>query len=78
VIARIAASSVPIFQVNAEFDPDNFRSFGKELDEGLTKAGRTHPYLILKDHDHLSEGFAVGTSDVSLTAPLLTWIEALH
>jgi triacylglycerol lipase len=76
VIDRLTQSSVPMFVVNAELDPDGFRVFGKAFDEGMTKAGRAHPYLLLKDHDHLSEGLAVGTSDVSLTAPLLTWIQA--
>jgi acetyl esterase/lipase len=77
-IARLTRSTVPMFVVNAELDPEGFRVFGKAFDQGLTGAGRAHPYLLLKDHDHLSEGMAVGTSDVALTAPLLTWIEALH
>ncbi len=75
-IARLVKTPIPLFVANAEYDPDGFRAFGAALDEALTKAGKAHGRMFLKDHDHLSEGLAVGTSDVSLTKPLLKWIQA--
>lgn len=77
-IGRLSKVSIPMFLGNAELDPDGFRTFQKALNAGLTKAGRPYTYVFLKDHDHLSEGMAVGTADQSLTAPLLTWIRSTH
>ena len=75
-LGRLTRASVPLFVANAEYDPDGFRAFEKALNEALTKDGRPHTYVFLKDHDHLSEGMAVGTADQSLTGPLLKWIQA--
>jgi triacylglycerol lipase len=77
-IRRLTKVPVPLFVANAEYDPDGFRAFEKALNEALTKAGRNHAYVFLKDHDHLSEGLAVGTADQSLTGPLLTWIQSTN
>jgi triacylglycerol lipase len=73
--ARMAASKTPIYLVNAEYDPPFMLAYGESLDKALTAAGRKHGRQVLKDHGHLSEGMAVGTSDVSLTAPLLVWLK---
>ncbi len=70
----MAASSTPIYLVNAEYDPPFMISYGESLDKALTGAGRKHGRQVLKDHGHLSEGLAVGTADVSLTDPLLVWL----
>ncbi len=75
-VGRLTKASIPLFVANAEYDPDGFRAFEKALDDGLTAAGVKHTFLVLKDHDHLSEGLAVGTADQSLTGPLLAWIKA--
>jgi acetyl esterase/lipase len=76
-IGRLDKVSIPLFLANAEYDPDGFRTFQKSLNEGLTRAGHPYTYVFLKDHDHLSEGMAVGTADQSLTGPQLKWIQAL-
>jgi triacylglycerol lipase len=75
-IGRLSKASIPMFLGNAELDPDNFRTFQTALNAGLTKAGHPYAYVFLKDHDHMSEGMAVGTADQSLTGPLLKWIQA--
>ena len=77
-IARMIKTPIPLFVANAEYDPDGFRAYSAALDAALTKAGKPHGRVFLKDHDHLSEGLAVGTADVSLTDPLLAWIKATH
>ena len=74
--ARMVASPTPIYLVNAEYDPPFMLAYGESLDKALTAAGEAHGRQVLKDHGHLSEGLAVGTSDVSLTQPLLVWIRA--
>ena len=73
--ARMVASPTPIYLVNAEYDPVFMLAYGASLDKALTAAGKAHGRQVLKDHGHLSEGLAVGTSDVSLTAPLLVWLK---
>jgi triacylglycerol lipase len=73
--ARMAASKTPIYLVNAEYDPPFMLAYGASLDKALTDAGKAHGRQVLKDHGHLSEGLAVGTSDVSLTGPLLVWLK---
>ena len=73
--ARMVSSPTPIYLVNAEYDPVFMLNYGESLDKALTAAGKAHGRQVLKDHGHLSEGSAVGTSDVSLTAPLLVWLK---
>lgn len=77
-IGRLSKVSIPMFLANAELDPDSFRTFQTALNAGLTKAGRPYTYVFLKDHDHMSEGMAVGTADQSLTGPLLKWIRSTN
>ena len=72
--ARMVASPTPIYLVNAEYDPVFMLAYGESLDKALTSAGKAHGRQVLKDHGHLSEGLAVGTSDVSLTGPLEAWL----
>ena len=76
-IARMIKTPIPLFVANAEYDPDGFRAYAAALDAALTQAHRKHGRRFLKDHDHLSEGLAVGTADVSLTKPLLAWIQSV-
>ena len=75
-IERLSASRIPIFLAGAEFDPPQFQAFRDAAHAGLDKAGRKPGYVYLKDHGHIDEGLAVGTSDVALTDPLLKWIRA--
>ncbi|HEY5411696.1 MAG TPA: alpha/beta hydrolase [Caulobacteraceae bacterium] len=76
--ARMVKSSTPIYLVNAEYDPPFMISYGESLDKALTDAHHPHGRQVLKDHGHLSEGLAVGTSDVSLTGPLLVWLHKVE
>ena len=74
-ITGLMKSPIPLFLAGAEYDPEFFQVFRESLKEPVkSKSGSA--YVYLKDHDHLSEGFAVGTSDVSLTDPMLKWIKA--
>ena len=76
--ARMVKSPTPIYLVNAEYDPPFMLAYGESLDKALTAAGKPHGRQVLKDHGHLSEGLAVGTSDVSLTGPLLVWLHKVE
>lgn len=73
--ARLRDSRVPIFLGDAEFDPDNMKATATALREGLcATAARCPRYVHLADHNHFTEGLAVGTEDTSLTGPLMEWI----
>ena len=68
-------SRVPLMVINAELDPPVMVASGKALNDDLCKAGRCPTFLLAKDHDHLSEGMAVGTADESVSAPVLEFIQ---
>lgn len=75
---RLRASQVPIFLADAEFDPEMMLATARGLREGLCAAPDRCPrYLHLKDHNHFTEGWSVGTDDRSLTGPLLDWMADL-
>jgi triacylglycerol lipase len=66
---------VHLMVINAELDPPVMVASGKALNEDLCKAGRCPAFLLAKDHDHLSEGMAVGTADESVSGPVLEFIQ---
>ncbi len=75
-VARMVKAKVPLYLINAECDPEGFRTYMASLDGALTKDGIKHGRLVAVDHGHLDEGMAVGTSDHGVTGPLLKWIRA--
>jgi triacylglycerol lipase len=79
MIERLRKSGVPLFIAYAEFDPDPMRQTAQDMIDTLCAKPKTCPASIeLSDHNHYTEGMAVGTDDISLTEPLLQWIEALR
>jgi acetyl esterase/lipase len=77
-VTRLRASDVPIFLADAEFDPDPMLATARALREGLCDAPARCPRSVhLKDHNHFTEGMALGTEDQSLAAPLLDWMAGL-
>lgn len=77
-VERLSAGRVPIFLADAEFDPDPMRATARALRDGLCKTESRCPrYVHLADHNHFTEGMALGTEDRSLAAPLLEWMERL-
>ena len=78
VNARLKAAGVPLFLGYAQFDPDPMRRTAKGLIADLCDAPATCPHSVeLADHNHYTEGDAVGTADTSLTGPLRNWIDGL-
>ena len=76
-IARMVKTRIPLYVINAEYDPDGFIAYENALDAALTKAGIAHGRLVAKDHGHLDEGLAVGTDDHGVTGPLSVWLKTL-
>lgn len=78
VTARLGSASVPVFLADAEFDPDAMHATATALRDGLCKTRTGCPrYVHLADHNHFTEGMALGTADRSLADPLVEWIAAL-
>jgi triacylglycerol lipase len=71
----LARSDVPLFVNDAELDPPNFPPETAKLVEARRAAGKPVRYVHLLGHSHLSETYAVGTSDTSLSGPVLEFIE---
>ena len=77
-VRRLTESGVPVFLADAEFDPDDMLHTAEALRSGLCATPARCPrYVHLKDHNHFTEGMALGTSDRSLADPLVQWMERL-
>ena len=72
--AGLLKSSVPLFVVCAELDPEPMVVQAKGLDAALTKAGRAHGFLVAAKHGHMSESYAINTADESVSGPVLAFI----
>ena len=69
---RCRASSrpnVPLFVNDAELDPDMFQEETAKLVAARAAAGKPLERVHLGGHSHISETYAVGTGDRSLSGP---------
>jgi len=73
----LVKSSVPLLVVDAGLDPDTFRPESNRLAEARARAGRPVHRVHLPDHSHLSELYAVNTSDESHSAPVLEFVRSV-
>ncbi len=78
-ISRLQASRIPLFIGYAEFDPQPMREFARTaIDQLCAQGAEGCPASVdLADHNHFTEGMAVGTDDISLSGPAIQWIQAL-
>jgi triacylglycerol lipase len=77
-IDRLWRSTVPLFLADAEFDLPGMQAFATAAHERLCETPERCSQLVeLKNHNHLTEGMAVGTTDTSLSGPVLHWIRML-
>jgi hypothetical protein len=58
----------------AEFDGDQYKDQFNLLVNAMTAEGKSIETLYLLNHSHMSETYAVGTVDDSLTAPVLDFV----
>jgi triacylglycerol lipase len=68
-------SKAPLLVAHAELDPPFMVADADKLHEALTKAGRPHDWLVAAKHSHMSESYAVGTADESVSGPALAFIQ---
>ncbi len=75
-IARLRHAATPLFIGFAELDPDPMRHTAETLIAALcTQSGPCTASIDLPDHNHFTEGMAVGTDDTSLSGPVLDWVK---
>jgi triacylglycerol lipase len=69
--------SIPLLVSHTEVDLPDAIVQAESINQTLCAAGKCPTYLVLKDHSHISQNYAIGTSDVSLSDPALRFIRAL-
>ena len=69
-------TSVPLLVTDAELDPDMFQQQTNELAAERKKLGKPVERVHLKGHSHLSETYAVGTGDRTLSNAVLAFVRA--
>ena len=63
--------TIPLFVSHTEVDlPDSIEQ-ADALNKALCDAGRCPIYTVFKDHGHLSQAYSVGTTDTSVSGPIL-------
>jgi triacylglycerol lipase len=72
----LLAAPVPLLVAHAGLDPQNFIDQAKLLNEALCARGRCPRLVELKDHNHLSEAYAINTADRSLWGPIVEFMKA--
>ncbi|MEN9704761.1 MAG: hypothetical protein RLZZ393_640 [Pseudomonadota bacterium] len=70
----LGVSPVPLLVTCAELDPESFLADCEALIKARAAAGAPTQSLRLPAHSHISETYAVGTEDESLSAPVLQFI----
>lgn len=70
-------TATPLLVTYAELDPELFHYQAQELIEARSAEGKPVPVVLLPGHSHLSETYAVGTADESLSAPVLRFVRSL-
>jgi triacylglycerol lipase len=71
---RLVTAELPMFVNDAELDPADFGHESAVLVAGRRAAALPVEYVHLLGHSHISELYAVGTSDQSLSKPVLEFI----
>ncbi|MCP5144379.1 MAG: nuclear transport factor 2 family protein [Gammaproteobacteria bacterium] len=67
-------TNVPLFVNDAELDPDSFRLETEQLVRERDRIGRPVTYIRLPGHSHISETYAIGSGDRSLSDPVIRFI----
>jgi acetyl esterase/lipase len=73
----LVVSDVPLLVSDAELDPDLFRVDTDKLVAARAAAGKPIERVHLTGHSHISETYAVGTGDRSLSGPVLAFVRRL-
>jgi acetyl esterase/lipase len=70
----LVATEVPLLVNDAELDPDMFQEETDKLVAARAAAGKPIEHVHLTGHSHISETYAVGSGDRSLSGPVLRFV----
>jgi acetyl esterase/lipase len=73
----LVKSTVPLLVTDAELDPDMFQTESNKLASARAAAGKAVQRVHLDGHSHISETYAVGTADRTLSAPVLDFVRTV-
>lgn len=68
-------STTPLLVNDAELDPENFKADSILLTRAFAEANKPLSRVSLKGHSHISETYAIGTDDESLSGPVKVFIQ---
>lgn len=74
-LPNLINTDAKIMATYAEYDGDQYKQQFAFLVNAMTEAGKPIETLYLKNHSHMSETYAVGSPDTSLTDPVLDFIQ---
>ncbi len=66
----------PMLVAYGELDPPYFVKQSQHFWQTMCDKGKCPKFVGLKDHSHISETYAIGTKDVSLTSEILSFVAA--
>ena len=75
-LSRLIDLKLPLLVAGGELDPPDFVPDTGRLVTGRAAAHRPTLAVHLENHSHLSEAYAIGTADTSLSDPVLQFINA--
>jgi acetyl esterase/lipase len=73
-LAGLLKTAIPLLVTDAELDPPMMVEQTDELTAARAQIGRPVEHVWLPNHSHISETYAVGTADESLSEPVLEFI----
>ena len=75
-LAGLLKAPIPLMAVVAELDPPFFHQQGKQLADAMGKVPprREYQFFVLPQHSHMSEVYAVNTSDTRLSSAILAFV----
>lgn len=69
--------TIPLFVSHTELDPPDFVAQAERMRDVLCKAGHCPDYEVFTGHSHISQTVSVGTSDTTVSDPILHFIMKL-
>lgn len=77
-IAHLTGPKLPVMLIVSELDPVMMHIETGELFAALCARDHRCPALVTpRDHDHISEAFAINTPDESVSGPVLAFVQSL-
>jgi triacylglycerol lipase len=74
-IAGLVATETPYMVIVAENDPAPFHVQAGKLMEAVCSTGSCPPFLVLKDHNHMSGVYSINSADTSMSGPILAFLQ---